>query len=243
VGEHSVPVAQFYPEHGPGKHGHDLAFYLNLVIRHKVDCDPPQIPEGQETCIVRRGVVSPILDSRVKAKRRINPLKRPESRPVSANNTCSGMSEIPPCPFEKRFPSQLNRDDAFYMALAYNRAIDAWNEDEVPIGAVIEYAGEVIGSAGNRVSATGDPTAHAEILALTQAYVTKEPCPMCSGACIMSRVSRVVHAFADPKMGCLGGATDLNALPGSNHRFEVHCGVMEKECLQLVQAYFQAKRA
>jgi tRNA(adenine34) deaminase len=167
------------------------------------------------------------------------------------------MSEIPPCPFEKRFPSQLNRDDAFYMALAYNRAIDAWNEDEVPIGAVIEYAGEVIGSAGNRVSATGDPTAHAEILALTQAsaavgdwrlngatlYVTKEPCPMCSGACIMSRVSRVVHAFADPKMGCLGGATDLNALPGSNHRFEVHCGVMEKECLQLVQAYFQAKRA
>lgn len=142
------------------------------------------------------------------------------------------------------------------MALAYNRAIDAWHEDEVPIGAVIEFGGDVIASASNRVSATKDPTAHAEILALTQAstavgdwrlngatlYVTKEPCPMCSGACVMSRVRRVVYAFSDPKMGCLGGAVDLNALPRSNHHFEVQCGVMEQECLQLVQAYFQTKR-
>lgn len=166
------------------------------------------------------------------------------------------MSDLPPCPFEKHFPSQLNRDDAFYMALAYNRAIDAWNEDEVPIGAVIEYGGEVIASACNRVSTSNDPTAHAEILAMTQAsaavgdwrlngatlYVTKEPCPMCSGACVMSRVSRVVYAFSDPKMGCLGGAADLSNLPRSNHHFEVHRGVMEQECLQLVQAYFQTKR-
>jgi len=166
------------------------------------------------------------------------------------------MSEIPPCPFEKRYPSQLDRGDTFYMALAYNRAIDAWNEDEVPIGAVIEYGGEIVGSASNRVSASQDPTAHAEILALTQAaaavgnwrlngatlFVTKEPCPMCSGACVMSRVSRVVYAFSDPKMGCLGGAADLSALPRSNHRFEVLPGVMEKECLDLVQAYFRIKR-
>lgn len=166
------------------------------------------------------------------------------------------MPDLPPCPFEKRHPSQLNRDDAFYMALAYNRAIDAWNQDEVPIGAIIEYGGDVIAAASNRVSASNDPTAHAEILAITQAstavgdwrlngatlYVTKEPCPMCSGACVMSRISRVVYAFSDPKMGCLGGAADLSNLPRSNHRFEVQAGVMEQECIQLVQAYFQVKR-
>ncbi|MEZ5275863.1 MAG: nucleoside deaminase [Opitutaceae bacterium] len=167
------------------------------------------------------------------------------------------MPEISPCPFSKVFPSQLNRDDAFYMALAFNRAIDAWNQDEVPIGAVIECGGEVIASAHNRVAATGDPTAHAEILAMTQAataigdwrltgatlYVTKEPCPMCSGACIMGRISRVVYAVPDPKMGCLGGATDLNALPRSNHHFQITRGVMEGPCLDLIQAYFRIKRA
>ena len=73
------------------------------------------------------------------------------------------------CPFEKRFPSQLVRDDAFFMSLAYNQAIDAWREDEVPVGAVIVAAGEVIGAAHNRVEGSQDPTAHAEMLALTQA--------------------------------------------------------------------------
>src|SRR2546423_11635160 len=75
----------------------------------------------------------------------------------------------PPCPFEKRFPSQLVRDDVFFMSLAYNQAIDAWRQDEVPIGAVIELGGEVIGSAHNTVEGAHDPTAHAEILAITQA--------------------------------------------------------------------------
>lgn len=142
------------------------------------------------------------------------------------------------------------------MALAYNRAVDAWEQDEVPIGAVIELGGEVIASAHNRVCATRDPTAHAEILAFTQAaaaigdwrlndatlYVTKEPCPMCSGACLMSRVGRVVFAVADPKMGCLGGATNLNSLPRSNHHLEITGGVMEGPCIELIQAYFRLKR-
>ena len=75
----------------------------------------------------------------------------------------------PPCPFEKVFPSQLVRDDAFYMQLAYNQAIEAWKVDEVPIGAVIELGGEVIASAHNQRDSTGDPTAHAEIIALGQA--------------------------------------------------------------------------
>src|SRR5215208_2640696 len=74
-----------------------------------------------------------------------------------------------PCPFDKRFPSQLVRDDVFFMSLAYNQAIDAWRQDEVPIGAVIEVGGEIVGSAHNTVEHGKDPTAHAEILAITQA--------------------------------------------------------------------------
>src|ERR1700749_983773 len=95
------------------------------------------------------------------------------------------------CPFDKRFPSQLIRDDLFFMNLAYNQAIDAWRQDEVPIGCVIELDGEVIASAHNTVESAHDPTAHAEMIAITQAasrmgnwrldgatlYVTKEPCP------------------------------------------------------------------
>lgn len=162
----------------------------------------------------------------------------------------------PPCPFAKRFPSQLVRDDEFFMSLAYNQAIDAWRLDEVPIGAVITRNGEVIASAHNQRDSTRDPTAHAEIIALGQAaraigdwrlnettlYVTKEPCPMCSGATLMARVQRVVYAVPDPKMGCLGGATDLNALPQANHHLLITRGVLEKPCLELLRAYFQLKR-
>jgi len=166
------------------------------------------------------------------------------------------MTPAVECPFRKVFPSQLVRDDAFYMWLAYNEAIDAWREDEVPVGAVIERGGEVIAAAHNQRDRAGDPTAHAEILALTQAakavgdwrltgatlYVTKEPCPMCSGATLMSRLKRVVYAVADPKMGCLGGAADLNALPQVNHHLEIARGVLEPECRELLQAYFRLKR-
>lgn len=172
------------------------------------------------------------------------------------------MSDSPPnrpplpCPFTKVHPSQLNRDDAFYMWLAYNQAIDAWRADEVPIGAVIELGGEVVAAAHNQRDSTRDPTAHAEIIALGQAaraigdwrlneatlYVTKEPCPMCSGATLMARVKRVVFAVSDPKMGCLGGATDLNALPQVNHHLLLTRGVLEQPCLELLQAYFQLKR-
>jgi tRNA(adenine34) deaminase len=163
----------------------------------------------------------------------------------------------PDCPFEKRFPSQLARNEVFFMSLAYNQAIDAWRADESPIGAVIELGGDVIGAAHNTVESARDPTAHAEMLALTQAaaklgdwrlegatvYVTKEPCPMCSGALLMSRVRRVCYAVPDPKMGCLGGATNLNDLPRVNHRLEITAGgVLESECRQLLQEYFRAKR-
>ncbi len=161
------------------------------------------------------------------------------------------------CPYEKIFPSQLLRDDAFFMNLAYNQAIDAWRMDEVPIGAVMEIGGEIVASAHNGVEGARDPTAHAEMLVLTQAaakrgdwrldgatiYVTKEPCPMCSGAMLMARVRRVCYAMPDPKMGCLGGATNLNELPRVNHHVEITAGgVLEDECRELLQMFFKLKR-
>lgn len=163
----------------------------------------------------------------------------------------------PPCPFDKRFPSRLVRDDAFYMSLAFNQAIDAWREGEVPVGCVIESGGEVIASAHNRVEGASDPTAHAEMLAITQAaarvggwrledatlFVTKEPCPMCSGATLMARVKRVCFATPDPKMGCLGGAVNLSGLARVNHRVEITAGgVLEAECRELLRVFFKGKR-
>lgn len=163
---------------------------------------------------------------------------------------------IPPCPFEKRFPSELKRDDGYYMAHAFNEAIRAWNADEAPVGAIIVHQGEIIARAHNRRDALRDPTAHAEVLAITAAadaigdwrlnactlYVTKEPCPMCSGAVLMARLGRVVYGIKDPKMGCLGGVTDLNAIETMNHRAEIVSGIMEAENLELFQAYFRLKR-
>lgn len=144
------------------------------------------------------------------------------------------------------------------MSLAFNQAIEAWRRDEVPIGAVVELRGEVVATAHNSVERERDPTAHAEMIALTQAaaklgdwrlegatvYVTKEPCPMCSGAMLMSRVKRVCYAVPDSKMGCLGGAANLNELPRSNHRLEITGGgVLEEECRELLQTFFRAKRS
>ncbi len=163
----------------------------------------------------------------------------------------------PDCPFAKLHPSQLVKDDAHFMALAFNQAVEAWRRDEVPIGAVIVRDGAVIAAAHNAVETLKDPTAHAEILAITQAakavgdwrlnactlYVTKEPCPMCAGATIMSRLGRVVYAWGDPKMGCLGGATATHDLPRLNHRVAVVHGVLEDECRAILQAYFRMKRA
>jgi tRNA(adenine34) deaminase len=149
------------------------------------------------------------------------------------------------------------RDDSYYMALAYNESLKAWRENEVPIGAVVVFEGKVVARAYNRVEALNDPTAHAEILAITSAtasvgdwrlngavlYVTKEPCPMCSGASIMARLDRVVYAVADPKMGCLGGATALHTLPHLNHRLQITSQVLEDPCRAVLQEYFKRKRS
>ncbi|MEM9443746.1 MAG: nucleoside deaminase [Verrucomicrobiota bacterium] len=160
------------------------------------------------------------------------------------------------CPFRKKYPDELVRDHTYFMSMAYNQAIEAWRRDEVPIGAVIEMGGKVIASAYNQVETLKDPTAHAEMLAITKAanaiadwrlnqatlYVTKEPCPMCSGACIMARIKKVHYAVSDPKMGYLGGAMEAHLLDTLNHRLHVEMGPMEFECKQLLQSFFQMKR-
>ena len=143
------------------------------------------------------------------------------------------------------------------MKLAYNQAIEAWNRGEVPVGAIIVKDEEVIASACNQTEANADPTAHAEMIAITQAcrsigdwrltgarlFVTKEPCPMCAGAILSSRLDFVAFGAPDPAMGGLGGAIDVNALPRSNHRTEVAPGLLGEECLALIQGFFRAARA
>jgi tRNA(adenine34) deaminase len=168
------------------------------------------------------------------------------------------MSSLPSieCPFDKIYPSELNRDADYYMTLAYNQAIEAWKIDEVPIGAVIEHKGRIIASAHNQSRSSNDPTAHAEMLAITQAasyigdwrlnectlYVTKEPCPMCSGALVISRMGQVYYGLPDPRMGCVGGALDLGALPGSNHQFKSTGGILQELNHDILKAFFERKR-
>ena len=164
--------------------------------------------------------------------------------------------KIKNCPYEKIYPSELQRDATYFMTHAYNQAIDAWGKDEVPIGAVIERRGQIIASAHNLSRTTNDPTAHAEMLAISQAanslgdwrlnectlYVTKEPCPMCSGALVIARIGRVVYGLPDEKMGCIGGAIDLGALPRSNHHFESTGGILKELNHDLLKAFFAEKR-
>ena len=143
-----------------------------------------------------------------------------------------------------------------WMSAALDLARQAGEADEVPVGAVVVIDDEIVGRGFNQPISRQDPTAHAEILAITQAanhigdwrlndctlYVTKEPCPMCAGALIMGRVGRVVFAVEDPKMGYLGGAIDLNATPTNNHKLEVSKGVLAEECRAIIKAFFEKKR-
>lgn len=160
------------------------------------------------------------------------------------------------CPFQKKYPSSLVINDEYYMSSAYNEALLAWKKDETPIGAVVVFNDEIIASCHNSVITLNDPTAHAEILAITQAaravgdwrlndvtlFVTKEPCPMCSGAIIMSRVGRVVYAVPDNKMGCLGGCFAMQNLNGINHRPQISAGILKNDCLCLLRSFFEKKR-
>lgn len=132
----------------------------------------------------------------------------------------------------------------------------AEGEGEVPVGAVLVRAGEVVGEGWNRPITAHDATAHAEIQAIRQAgtrlgnyrlvdttlYVTLEPCPMCAGALVHARVARLVFGAADPRAGAAGSLFDLVRSPHLNHRLEVTSGVLEPECAERLRAFFRTRR-
>lgn len=147
-------------------------------------------------------------------------------------------------------------DDLEAMDLALAMARNAGDEGDVPVGAVVVVDGQVIASAGNRREASGDPTAHAEIIALREAalalgrwrlsdatlYVTLEPCPMCAGALVAARVARLVFGCPDPKAGACGSLYNLCVDPRLNHEVEVVAGVRESQAAKLLSGWFAARR-
>jgi len=148
-------------------------------------------------------------------------------------------------------------DDGRFMEMALKEARRAAAEGEVPVGAVIVKDGKVIGRARNQRERLRDPTAHAEMVAITQAaeaagswrldgctmVVTLEPCPMCAGALVNARVSRLVYGADDPKAGACGSLMDLVNDRRLNHRMPVTRGVLAAECGALLREFFRARRS
>ncbi|MCP5518301.1 MAG: nucleoside deaminase [Verrucomicrobiales bacterium] len=146
--------------------------------------------------------------------------------------------------------------DEHFMGEALRQAGKAFAAEEVPVGAVLVREQRVIARAFNQVELLKDATAHAEMLALTQAeaavgdwrlndctlYVTKEPCAMCAGAMVHARVGRVVFGAGDPKAGAAGGAINLLQFPTFNHRCQITGGIREAEAARLLREFFAARR-
>jgi tRNA(adenine34) deaminase len=149
----------------------------------------------------------------------------------------------------------LHSDD-YFMREALRQAARADEAGEVPVGAVVVRDGRIIARAFNQVEQLKDATAHAEMLALTQAeeavgdwrltdctlYVTKEPCPMCAGAIVHTRLARVVFGASDPKAGAAGSAMNLLQFPTLNHHCEITGGIREADCRELLQNFFARQR-
>jgi len=152
--------------------------------------------------------------------------------------------------------TRVDPQDAQWMAIALEEARRAAAHGDVPIGAIVVCHGEIIGRGRNERERREDPTAHAEVLALRAAaaalgswrvldatlYVTLEPCAMCAGAIVLSRIPRVVYACRDPKAGAAGSVMDILDHPALNHRPEVVGGVCEQEAAELLRGFFRARR-
>ncbi|MFT4050041.1 MAG: tRNA adenosine(34) deaminase TadA [Solirubrobacterales bacterium] len=153
-------------------------------------------------------------------------------------------------------PPQWTEDDVRFMQLAIEQAQAAPAHEDVPIGAVVVLNGEVIAASRNERELLQDPTAHAEVLALRRAseavgswrvlgatlYVTLEPCAMCAGAIVLSRIPRVVFGASDPKAGACGSVLDVTGEERFNHRPEVVGGLLGEDCGALLRAFFAARR-
>jgi tRNA(adenine34) deaminase len=152
------------------------------------------------------------------------------------------------------FINPFNHD--YWMQKAYAEAEKALKQEEVPVGAVIVKNNHIIAQAHNQVETLKDPTAHAEMIAITSAcetlgekrlegctlYVTLEPCPMCAGAIVHARLDTIVYAAADPKAGACDSLYHLCEDPRLNHKVKVISGIMEEKCAAILKHFFQLKR-
>ena len=149
----------------------------------------------------------------------------------------------------------MSKIDAIYMSEALKEARKAFEADEVPVGAVVVHYGKIIGRAHNQIKLLKDPTAHAEMIAITQAasylanerllgvtvYATIEPCSMCAGALVLARIKRLVYGARDPKTGAFGSKININK-SGLNHSISVTKGILERESSILLKGFFKKKR-
>jgi tRNA(adenine34) deaminase len=152
-------------------------------------------------------------------------------------------------------PTQVQQDE-YFMRKALDEAVTALDHEDVPVGAVIVHDGRIIARGHNQRELLGDPTAHAEMIALTAAaeavgswrlegctmYVTLEPCPMCAGALVQARVSRLVYGASDPKAGACGSLYRLTTDDRLNHRLSTEGGLLEHESAELLRAFFTRQR-
>ncbi|MBP5639232.1 MAG: tRNA adenosine(34) deaminase TadA [Victivallales bacterium] len=173
------------------------------------------------------------------------------------------LEEVEPTLLENRIiekkqdtPIQINTPEAC-MRIALTLAKKAASLGEVPVGAVVLHDGKIIARAYNQVEMLKDATAHAEILAITQAeaaiedwrltectlFVTKEPCAMCAGAMVNARLGHLVYACPDPRMGAAGSALNITSFPGMLHTVEVTSGLLEDEAREILQDFFRRRRA
>jgi tRNA(adenine34) deaminase len=160
------------------------------------------------------------------------------------------------CPYDTLDRMPFSPDDETFMREAIAFAKIAFNEKEVPVGAVVVRDGHMIGRGRNRREALADPTHHAEIEAIREAasaagtwrldgatlYATVEPCPMCAGAAVNARLARIVFGCPDPKAGYCGTLGNIPQDPRLNHRCAVDGGLLAEECAELMRMFFQARR-
>ncbi|MGE4357020.1 MAG: tRNA adenosine(34) deaminase TadA [Candidatus Omnitrophota bacterium] len=146
--------------------------------------------------------------------------------------------------------------DEFFMREALKEAEKALGKDEVPVGAVIVHKDRIIARGYNQMRTLNDPTAHAEMIAVTSAasvlkdmrlldctlYVTIEPCSMCAGALVLARIERIVYGADDPKAGACGSVLNIVQNKKLNHRIKVTKGILKEDCSRIIQEFFRIKR-